>query len=102
MACPNELKSLASKTKLPGPPVTLSRQYLARPPGGLVCSGFQGSGVSLSLHAGKLIAQRLAGDTTANPLTASDKPLARYPLHRFIRIPQRAMYRWYRHLDNSD
>jgi len=64
--------------------------------------GYQGSGVSLSLHAGKLIAQRLAGDTTANPLTASDKPLARYPLHRFIRIPQRAMYRWYRHLDNSD
>ena len=64
--------------------------------------GYQGSGVSLSLYAGKLLAQRVAGHTVDNPLGPASTPLARYPLHSLIRLPQRAMYLWYRHLDNSD
>src|SRR5258707_297270 len=58
--------------------------------------GSQGSGVSLSLHAGKLLAQRVAGHELANPLPPTTTPLARYPLHSLIRIPQRAMYLYYK------
>ena len=64
--------------------------------------GYQGSGVSLSLYAGKLLAQRIAGHAVGNPLPPTATPLARYPLHSIIRIPQRAMYLWYKYLDNSD
>ena len=64
--------------------------------------GYQGSGVSLSLHAGKLLAQRIAGYALANELPPTATPLARYPLHSLIRIPQRAMYLCYKFLDNSD
>ncbi|HWP89052.1 MAG TPA: FAD-binding oxidoreductase, partial [Burkholderiales bacterium] len=64
--------------------------------------GYQGSGVSLSLYAGKLLAQSIAGHPVEQALPALHSPLARYPLHRFIRMPQRLMYLWYRHLDNSD
>jgi len=64
--------------------------------------GYQGSGVSLSLYAGKLLAQSIAGHPVEHALPALHSPLARYPLHRLIRIPQRLMYLWYRHLDNSD
>lgn len=64
--------------------------------------GYQGSGVSLSLYAGKLLAQSLAGLPVENALPAVNSPLARSPLHSLIRIPQRLMYLWYRHLDNSD
>jgi taurine dehydrogenase large subunit len=64
--------------------------------------GYQGSGVSLSLYAGKLLAQRVAGSAIENPLPAVHAPLARYPLHSLIRIPQRLMYLWYKYLDNSD
>ena len=63
--------------------------------------GYQGSGVSLSLYAGKLLAQSLAGQPVENALPAVNSPLARYPLHSLIRIPQRLMYLWYRHLDKS-
>ena len=64
--------------------------------------GYQGSGVSLSLYAGKLLAQRVAGHPVEHALPAINAPLRRYPLHSLIRIPQRLMYLWYRHLDNSD
>jgi len=64
--------------------------------------GYQGSGVSLSLFAGKLLAQGIAGHPVEHALPALHAPLARYPLHRLVRIPQRLMYLWYRHLDNSD
>ena len=64
--------------------------------------GYQGSGVSLSLFAGKLLAQSIAGHPVEQTLPALHSPLARYPLHRLVRIPQRLMYLWYRHLDNSD
>jgi taurine dehydrogenase large subunit len=64
--------------------------------------GYQGSGVSLSLYAGKLLAQRIGGHPVENALPPVDSPLARYPLHSLIRIPQRVMYLWYKYLDNSD
>lgn len=64
--------------------------------------GYQGSGVSLSLYAGKLLAQRIAGRPVENAIPPTTTPLARYPLHSLIRLPQRAMYRWYKHIDNSD
>lgn len=64
--------------------------------------GYQGSGVALSLHAGKLLARQVAGHATENALPSVNAPLLRYPLHSLIRIPQRLMYRWYKHLDNSD
>lgn len=64
--------------------------------------GYQGSGVSLSLYAGKLLARRIAGHTFESALPAVHSPLGRYALHSLIRIPQRLMYLWYRHLDNSD
>jgi gamma-glutamylputrescine oxidase len=64
--------------------------------------GYQGSGVALSLYAGKLLAQNVAGHPVENALPSIRSPLVRYPLHRQIRIPQRLMYLWYKHLDNSD
>ncbi|MDB5811424.1 MAG: oxidoreductase [Betaproteobacteria bacterium] len=64
--------------------------------------GYQGSGVSLSLYAGQLLAHNVAGDPPANALPAVNSPLARYPLHSLIRIPQRLMYLRYKHLDRSD
>ena len=68
----------------------------------LYALGYQGSGVSLSLYAGRLLAQKLAGDGSYRPIPHTDSPLSRFPLHSLIRIPQRAMYAWYRRLDNSD
>ena len=56
----------------------------------------------MSLHAGKLLARQVAGHATENALPSVNAPLLRYPLHSLIRIPQRLMYRWYKHLDNSD
>src|SRR5262249_24313851 len=44
MARPNELKFSATRTNAPGPPITLSWSYFSRPPGGLVCSAFHGTG----------------------------------------------------------
>ena len=64
-------------------------------------SGHKGGG-ALSLHAGKLLARQVAGHATENALPSVNAPLLRYPLHSLIRIPQRLMYRWYKHLDNSD
>ncbi len=64
--------------------------------------GYQGSGVSLSLYAGKLLAARLAGAEGEDEIPPIRTPLARFPLHRLIRIPQRMMYHWYKFLDNKD
>ncbi|MEO8441302.1 MAG: FAD-binding oxidoreductase [Betaproteobacteria bacterium] len=64
--------------------------------------GYQGSGVSLSLYAGNLLAQRIAGHSVDNAVPAMNSPLARYPLHNLLRLPQRVMYLWYKFLDNSD
>lgn len=64
--------------------------------------GYQGSGVSMSLYAGRLLAQNIAGETPLASLPQVNSPLHRYPLHSLIRIPQRMMYLWYKHLDRSD
>ncbi len=64
--------------------------------------GYQGSGVALSLYAGRLLAQSIAGSPAEPLLPQIYLPLARYPLHNLIRIPQRLAYLWYKHLDNSD
>jgi len=88
--------------------VCLTRDFLphihhaADDPSAHYALGYQGSGVSLSLYAGKLLAQCVAGDAVENLPPAVHAPLARYPLHNLIRIPQRVMYLWYKYLDNSD
>jgi len=61
--------------------------------------GYQGSGVSLALYAGRLIAGRIGGDRDADPIEAATLPMRRIPAHRLLRIPQRALYYWYRFLD---
>jgi len=64
--------------------------------------GYQGSGVSLSLYAGKLLAQRVAGADIEHPIPPTTTPLVRFPLHGLLRRVQTAMYRWYRYRDNRD
>ena len=64
--------------------------------------GYQGSGVSLSLYAGKLLAARIGGDDFEHVIPPAATPLARFPLHSLIRIPQRLMYYWYKYLDDKD
>ena len=62
--------------------------------------GYQGSGVSYALYAGKLLAARIAGapDELSIPSTAT--PLPRFPFAAMRRIGQRAMYGWYRYVDS--
>ena len=63
--------------------------------------GYQGSGVSYALYAGKLLAARIAGEPEdLIPPTAT--PLPRFPLASLRRLGQRAMYAWYRYADNRD
>jgi taurine dehydrogenase large subunit len=65
--------------------------------------GYVGSGVSYSLYAGRLLAERIAGHAPAPaviPSTAT--PLPRFPLARMLRTGQRIAYWWYRHADNRD
>jgi gamma-glutamylputrescine oxidase len=64
--------------------------------------GYQGSGVSYALYAGKLLAGRIAGEATDEPHPATARPLPRFPLARFRRIGQRAVYQWYRYLDERN
>jgi taurine dehydrogenase large subunit len=64
--------------------------------------GYQGSGVSLSLYAGKLLARRIAGHGIENPIPPMTAPLAPIPLHGLARIVQPAVYRWYKYQDNRD
>jgi taurine dehydrogenase large subunit len=62
--------------------------------------GYQGSGVSLSLYAGRLIAARIAGDASEPVIEAAGHALRPFPLHRLMRLPQRALFYWYRFLDS--
>jgi gamma-glutamylputrescine oxidase len=62
--------------------------------------GYQGSGVSLSLYAGRLLAAQIAGDGDEPPIEAAGRPVERFPAHRLLRIPQRALYHWYKFLDS--
>lgn len=61
--------------------------------------GYQGSGVSYALYAGRLLARRIAGEEAGNPIPSTATPLPRFPLAALRRVGQRAMYAWYRCLD---
>jgi taurine dehydrogenase large subunit len=60
----------------------------------------KGSGVSLSLYAGRLLAAQIAADVQEPPIEAAGLRLQRFPAHKLLRIPQRAMFHWYRFLDS--
>ncbi len=62
--------------------------------------GYQGSGVSYALYAGRLLAARIAGENAEQPISVTATPLPRFPLAALRRIGQRAMYQWYRYIDN--
>lgn len=63
--------------------------------------GYQGSGVSMALHAGKLLAHRIAGERVAASVPPFNAPLPRVPFHDFARAGQTAMYAWYRFHDRA-
>lgn len=63
--------------------------------------GYQGSGVSMSLYAGKLLANSIESNIL-NAIPPTHTPLKPYPLHSLIRIPQAVAYQWYKFLDNKD
>jgi taurine dehydrogenase large subunit len=64
--------------------------------------GYQGSGVSFSLYAGKLLALRAAGRSTDDPIPLVARPLQSFPLHRFLRLAQASVYGYYRMHDRMD
>ena len=64
--------------------------------------GYQGSGVSMSNYAGKLLAQRVAGDGGGEPIPPFATPLKRFPLHSLLRVVQPVMYRYYKWQDERD
>lgn len=64
--------------------------------------GYQGSGVAYGLHAGRLLARRLAGDDRDPPIPATASPLPVFPFAAARRLAQRAAYFWYRYQDNRD
>ncbi|HJS30455.1 MAG TPA: FAD-binding oxidoreductase [Alphaproteobacteria bacterium] len=60
--------------------------------------GYQGSGVALSLHAGKILADRLGGRPVSD-LPPALSPLPRFPLAALRRTAQRAAFWWWRFRD---
>jgi gamma-glutamylputrescine oxidase len=64
--------------------------------------GYQGSGVAYGLHAGKLLARRVAGVAEQDTIPSTSTPLPRFPLAALRRAGQRAMYLWYRYQDNRN
>lgn len=64
--------------------------------------GYQGSGVSMSLYAGLLLARRIAGERIENVIPPTGTPLVRFFGHGLLRLPQRVLYHWYKWRDNSD
>ena len=64
--------------------------------------GYQGSGVSLANHAGKLLARRVAGVSLDDPIPPFATPLKRFPLHSLLRVVQPVMYRYYKWVDEKD
>jgi gamma-glutamylputrescine oxidase len=64
--------------------------------------GYQGSGVAYGLHAGRLLASRVAGRDKQPAIPSTSTPLPRFPLAALRRSGQRAAYLWYRYLDGRD
>ena len=64
--------------------------------------GYQGSGVSFSLYAGKLLAWRVTGRPAGEPLPPVAQPLEPFPLHRLLRLAQKPVYSYFRMHDRMD
>jgi len=64
--------------------------------------GYTGKGVAFSLHGGRLLAEAVAGHPYQSPEMPFLTPMPAYPLAAFRRLGQRALYAWYRYLDNRD
>jgi len=64
--------------------------------------GYSGRGVTYTLHAGRLLAARLAGQDTGAIVAPIDSVFRRYPFAAFRRLGQRAMIAWYRLQDARD
>ena len=64
--------------------------------------GYGGGGVAFSLHAGKRLAARLAGQATDEPaIPTTISPLPKFPLAAFRRLGQRAAIAWLQMKDNA-
>lgn len=61
--------------------------------------GYNGSGTTASVYAGKVLAHHLKSNAAISPLLNS--PLPAFPFAPFRRLGQRAMFAYYRHLDNK-
>jgi taurine dehydrogenase large subunit len=59
--------------------------------------GYCGSGVSAALHAGRRLAERIAG--RGEVFEVLDTPLPRIPFGAFRRLAQRTMFLWFRYRD---
>ena len=62
--------------------------------------GYGGNGVSFSTHAGRRLAERIAGKTGQQwNLPIYDSPLPGHPFAPFRRLGQQMLYRWYQAQD---
>lgn len=64
--------------------------------------GYQGSGVAYGLHAGRLLARRIAGEDVQPVIPSTSAPLPHFSFSALRRAGQRAMYMWYRFQDNRN
>ena len=64
--------------------------------------GYQGSGVSFSLYAGKLLALRAGGHKVEDPIPPVAAPLKPFPAHRLLRLAQVPVYGYFRIHDRMD
>lgn len=62
--------------------------------------GYNGTGVSAATHAGRRLAERLAGEDRVDPVLS--RPLPRIPFAAFRRVGQAALFQWYRWRDERD
>ena len=64
--------------------------------------GYGGNGVSFSSHAGRRMAERIAGKAGAQwDLPIYDSPLPGHPFAPFRRLGQQMLYRWYQRQDEA-
>jgi glycine/D-amino acid oxidase-like deaminating enzyme len=64
--------------------------------------GYGGNGVSFSTHAGRRMAERIAGKSGAQwNLPIYDSPLPGHPFAPFRRLGQQMLYRWYQRQDEA-
>jgi taurine dehydrogenase large subunit len=64
--------------------------------------GYQGSGVSYALYAGRIVASRIANATEEEMIPPTSTPLPRFAIPALRRMGQRTLYQWYRFLDGRD